>query len=339
MSSLSVAIIGAGNIAGGYDRDRRENERGIYSHAGAYTGNGRFILQSVFDVDPERAKEFQSYWGVKTLAAGIEDIYRGFHDVVSVCSPDHTHFEIVRNLIEHQACRLVFVEKPVALNLEEIGELIRLSEASGVDVVVNFQRCYDPEHQSLRERIAAAPEKLLSVGGYYIKGLRHIGITMLDTLTFLLGYPDSVLTYHRVLNREVDDYSYEFVLFYDGFNVVVRTADADRYRYNYHIFEIDLLFSDGRITLLDNSRTVREISLGDYAYSGVNVLVDTKPVYRDTGMPDAMAGAVEYVYKVATGEIPHSVNTLTDSYGCGRLVEQIIESYEQGSIKLQMGNA
>ncbi len=338
MSPLSVAIIGAGNIAGGYDRNRREGESGIYSHAGAYAGNALFLLQTVFDSDCERAKEFQSFWKVRDAAAQINDIYNGFHDVVSICSPDSTHFDIVRNLMESKACRVVFVEKPVALSLVEISELMRLSEASGIDVVVNFQRRNDPVHQSIRDRIVSAPEKLLSAGGYYIKGLHHIGITMLDTLTFLLGYPDAVQTYHRAFNQEVNDYSYEFILFYDGFNVVVRTTDADRYKYNYHIFEIDLLFSDSRVTILDNSRTVREISLGDYAYSGVKVLADATPAYKDTGMSGAMACAVEYIYKVATGDIPHSVNTLTDSYNSVRIVERVVESFERGSIKLQMEN-
>jgi len=336
LNVLTVALVGAGNIAGGYDQNRRQDEKGIYSHAGAYVRNGKFMLQTVFDTDLERAKAFQSYWKVQNIAVGINDIYERFHDVVSVCSPDNTHFDIVKNLIGNQCCRVVFVEKPVALTLNQIGELKQLSDSGNIDVVVNFQRKNNSGHQSILNQVALAPETLLSVGAYYIKGLHHIGITMLDTLTFFLGYPVSVLTYNRVFNQEVDDYSYEFILFYEGFNVVVRTTDAERYQYNYHIFEIDLLFSDRRLTIFDNSRTIRECRLSDYAYSGVKVLSDTTPVYNDSGMSTAMVDAVDYIYNIATEKISHTTNTLNDSFNCMRVLERVVESFERGSITLQM---
>lgn len=334
MGDLTVAIIGAGQIAGGYDQQRNQDERGIYTHAGAYQRNGNFLLKTVFDKDIERANAFQQYWKVLNTVAKMEDIYEDFHDIVSVCAPDETHFGIVKNLIVQRCCRVVFVEKPAALTAAQIKELEHLSEVEGVKVVVNFQRRHDPIHRSIRDQITSAPETLLSVGGYYIKGLRHIGITMLDTLTYLLGYPKSLLAYDRSFNQEVDGFSYEFVLFYDGFNVVVCTTDADRYRYNYHIFEVDLLFSDRRMTIVDNSRAVREVTLGDYAYSGVKVLADTDPVYRSTNMPEAMLGAVDYLCQVANGAVPHTVNTLNDSYACMQIVEKIEESFARGGVRL-----
>jgi len=338
MTALSVAIIGTGNIAGDYDRERRNGERGIYSHAGAYAASGKFLLRSVFDTDHQRAKLFRDYWKADTAVSKIEDIYQGFHDVVSVCTQDDTHFEIVRGLLENRCCRVIFVEKPVALYSTEIRELEQLTDSTNIDVVVNFQRRNEPKHQFIREQIAVDPDRVLSVGGLYIKGLRHIGITMIDTLRFLLGEPEAVLAYHRTFNREVNDYSYEFILFYDGFNATVRTTDVERHKYNYHIFEVDILFSDRRITLLDNSRVVREVGLGGYAYSGVNVLAERSPDYMDTEMPTAMVDAVEYIHKVVAGALPHTLNTLADSYNNARIVERVVESFEQGSIKLELEN-
>lgn len=334
MSKLSVAIIGAGNIAGGYDQNRLNDDSGIYSHAGAYAASGKFSLKTVFDSDRQRAESFRGYWKAGTVAPEIADVYRVFHDVVSVCAPDDTHFEIVRTLLENRCCRTVFLEKPAAMSAAKTEQLEQRARAAGVDVIVNFQRRNEAAHQAIRDRIAARPEKVLAASGYYIKGLRHIGITMIDTLTFLLGYPDAVLAYNRVYNQEVSDYSYEFILFFGALNVSVRTTDVEKFSYNYHIFEIDLLFADRRLTLLDNSRLVRESGLGEYAYSGVKVLDDRSPTYAETGLARAMAEAVEYVYRVTTDEAVHATNTLAASYNNALIVERIIQSFEQGFAKL-----
>jgi len=335
MTDLSVAIIGTGNIAGNYDRDRLNGDNGIYSHAGAYAASGKFLLRTVFDTNCQRAEAFRDYWKADTAVSKIEDIYQGFHDVVSICTPDGTHFEIVRALLESRCCRTIFVEKPVALSTTETEQLEQLANTTDIEVIVNFQRRNEAKHHDIRKRLVAAPDKILSVGAYYIKGLMHIGITMIDTLTFLFGYPEAVLAYNRVFNREASDYSYEFVLFYDSFSVSVKTIDAERHKYNYHIFEIDMLLTDRRITLMDNSRAIRESSLTEYAYPGVRVLNDRLPTFSDTWLSQAMVDAVEYVCKVATSEVVHATNTLAASYNDALIVEQIIESFEKEGAKLE----
>lgn len=334
MTKMSVAIVGAGNIAGGYDQNRRNADSGIFSHAGAYAADGRFALKTVFDTDPARAESFRDHWGAETIASSIDQVCRSFHDVVSVCTPDDTHFAIVKMLLEHRACRTVFVEKPAAMGTGDIDHLDRLASAAGISVIVNFQRRNELAHRAVRDRISHSSGQLLAGSGFYIKGLNHIGITMIDTLTFLLGLPDAVLTYNRVLNQEVGDYSYEFILFFGALNISVKTTDVERFKYSYHVFEIDLLFSDRRITILDNSRTIRESGFGEFAYSGVKVLDDRAPTYTDTGLSRAMVAAVDYVFRLAASKAVHETNTLAASYNNALVVEQVIRSYEQGFAKL-----
>jgi len=301
MSILSVAIIGAGNIAGGYDEKKQGNDAGVYTHAGAYFAHGGFKLTTVFDLDQERAESFVHKWGVGRKAAGMAEVRENRHDVISVCTPDETHFGIVRDILTARCCRTVFVEKPLAMNLDQIEEIALLAGKHGISVVVNFQRRNEPIHWEIRELIAARPEDLLSVNGYYMKGLRHIGVTMVDTLSYLCGYPEAVLAYNRVFNQEAGEHSYEFVLYYPGFNATVKTIDAERFLYNYHIFEIDLLFADRRKTLVDISQAVRETSVSDYAYSGIKVMNDREACYRETGYKYSMRDAAEYIYKVTAG--------------------------------------
>lgn len=335
-NSLSVAIIGTGNIAGGYDEKKQGGDTGIYTHAGAFAAHGGFELKTVFDLDRERTEGFCRLWKAGNAAADLGEIYGSHHDVISVCTPDHTHFEIVRNILAAGCCRTIFVEKPLATELSQIEELMRLAEQSNVEVVVNFQRRNESVHREIRDRIVSSPDELLSVTGHYMKGLQHIGITMIDTLTYLCGYPTAVQAFNRVFNQEADDFSYEFILYYPNYTVVVKTTDADRFIYNYHIFEIDLLFTDRRLALVDNSQRIRETPVTGYAYSGVKVLNEREAQYRETGYKLSMRDAVEYIYDITTSKTAHTVNTPQSSYNNLFVINHIIESYEQGAVKLNL---
>jgi len=334
MGLLSVAIIGTGHIAGGYDEKKVGGDTGIYTHAGAYAAHGGFELKTVSDVDRERAESFRRTWKAGCAVTDTAGIYDEFHDVISVCTPDHTHFGIVRDILAAGCCRTVFVEKPLATDAAQIEELIQLSAERDINLVVNFQRRNEPVHREIRDLIGSRPGELLSVSCHYMKGLLHIGVTMIDTLCYLCGHPEAVLAYNRAFNQEAGDYSYEFVLYYPGFTAVVKTTDTDRFRYNYHIFEIDLLFSDRRLTLVDISQGLKETPVTGYAYSGVKVMNERESQYRETGYKSSMKDAVGYIHDITTGKAPHGINTPQSSWNSLRIINHIAESFERGSVKL-----
>jgi len=326
---LTVAIVGAGQIAGGFDLSTADG--GVYTHAGAYREDGRFLLESVCDTDPKRGEEFRKEWGVGRAVTDPEEIYRSRHDVVSLCTPDATHFGLIRNLIVHRACRTIFAEKPLALHREEIAEVERLARENGVHVVVNFQRRFEPAHGALREELASGKRRVLSGSAHYMKGLDHNGVTMVDTLTFLCGVPRAVQALRRVYNEEVRGYTYEFLLLYDDFSIVVQTVDCAASAYHYHIFEIDLLLSDGRVAINDNARQLVCRGVTGYAYSGVRVLDDQAPRVRRTGFSRSMVAAVEYLYDISTGARAHSVNTPAASLQTKIIIDSIISSYQKAA--------
>jgi len=325
---LTVAIIGAGQIAGGYDRSRSDDD-GVYTHSGAFLKDGRFILETVADTDAARAEQFREEWRFNSTASSVEEICHGRQDVVSVCTPDANHYQTIRSLIEHRCCKTIFAEKPLALHGEEIAELTALARENGVNIVVNFQRRFDPSHAEIRRLMATGEGKLLAGNAWYIKGLEHIGTTMIDTLTFLCGIPRKVLAFNRVYNREANEYSYEFILFFDGCNITVKTVDRDSSPYNYHIFEIDLLFADRRITINDNSRQMVVRKPTGYAYAGVKVLDDREPRVMATGYSSSMSAAVDYIHQITTGKTAHTVNSPETSAMNKLIVDAIVTSYEQ----------
>lgn len=326
---LGVAIIGAGQIAGGYDAERVGGEEGVYTHAGAYTRDARFELRAVCDLDSLRAENFKEQWNVGSATSNPEEIYADYHDVVSVCTPDGTHFEIIRNLIERGACKTIFAEKPLARTSEEISFLGGLAAQRGINLVVDFQRRFDPGHSWVRNLISGGSPTLLSANAIYMKGLEHNGVTLVDTLTYLCGTPRAVLAYSRAFNAQAGEYSYEFILFYDRFSASVRTVDTEPSEYHYHIFEIDLLFSDRRITINDNSRNIEQRMVGGYAYSGVKAINDKNPSREDTGYQFALPATVAYLYQITAENRTHDRNTPESSLIDRRILDAIPLSYEQ----------
>ena len=102
---LKAAIIGCGDIAGGYDEKSTDN--GIYTHAGAYRVCGVKIV-AVFDVDINRARSFSVYWGVDRVYEDLNDLYAGDeYDFVSICTPDKWLSEKPTVLIQSNEIRLL----------------------------------------------------------------------------------------------------------------------------------------------------------------------------------------------------------------------------------------
>jgi predicted dehydrogenase len=339
MVKLSVALIGCGNIAGGFDEKRQESDSGIYSHAGAYKAHGGFELRTVFDTVPTRAQKFLQFWDAKSASASVQDICKMQHDVISICTPDDTHYEYLEAILDARCCRTVFIEKPFALKTAEIAKIARRSEETGIKLIANFQRRHDPTHQALRRLVTENPTEVLSVVGHYMKGLKHIGVTMIDTLCFICGCPQAVLSFNRVFHQDVAEYSYEFILFYPDFTVSVKTTDSAHFAYTYHLFEIDLLLAQGRNTLVDISQGLRVSPVTGYAYSGVKILNDRESVYQTTGYNQSMVAAVAYVHDVTTGAVRHTINTPQASYNNALIIDAIIESYEKGSIRINLESA
>lgn len=325
---LTVAVIGTGQIAGGYDEAQlTQGSQGVFTHAGAYSKSGKYSLETVCDIDNQRASVFQLRWGFTNKVNRTEEVCKMFHDVISVCTPDATHYPIIKSLIEAKCCKCIFIEKPIAHTLEQIQEIIELATVNGVAVIVNFQRRFDAVLADIREKIISRAATPLAANGYYIKGLDHIGTTMLDTITYMLGYPKAVLGYNKIFNQQVQDDTYEFVLFYEDFNITVKTVDSGKYEYNYHIFELDLLTRDKRICINDNSRQIEIRKLADYVYSGVQVLDDRHSVKIETQYDISMLNAVSYIYEVVSGRISHTINTPQIAYNTKLIIEKIKLSY------------
>jgi myo-inositol 2-dehydrogenase/D-chiro-inositol 1-dehydrogenase len=72
-------------------------------------------------------------------------------DAVVICTPTNTHYEII--LEAAAAHKHIFCEKPIELSIEKINTINQKAEKHGVQLMVGFNRRFDPNFAKVREMI------------------------------------------------------------------------------------------------------------------------------------------------------------------------------------------
>lgn len=259
MQNLKVAIVGCGDVAGGYDE--KSNDDGIYTHAKAYQSCGVPITAAV-EPNPERLREFASYWKVQSGYENLLPILeKSKFDIISICTPDPTHFPIIKEILLTCPPKIIWAEKPLATSSKDAYELVNLAREKKVGMRVSYQRRWEPGHAKMRSLISEGKlGEITAATAYYVKGLIHIGTTAIDTIRYLIGeVEDSWLVppSERVRGSYPNDTSDGIVMrLGNGCQAVVLGVDGNQYAYS--LFEIDILGSKGRIRIT-NSGDVCEI--------------------------------------------------------------------------------
>jgi len=107
---------------------------------------------TVIDQRPERLEEVGKRFPGVTLSTDIEDALRSDDvDVVVVCTPATTHYEVTRRCLEVR--KHVLVEKPVTTRVTQAEELMELAEAKDVTLMVGHTFVYNPGVQKVRQYI------------------------------------------------------------------------------------------------------------------------------------------------------------------------------------------
>lgn len=284
-----AVIIGAGNIAAGFDSPDSPD---ILTHAHAYQCNPAFRLMGFYDKDRRKAKEAADKWGVQayeTLSAAMETA-----EVVSCCVPDVFHRPVLEEISAYQP-NLVIAEKPLAPSLEE-GEILRRVYGEEIPFLLNYSRRFLPEFQKLREEIKQYGKFTRGVG-YYGKGIVHNGSHMIDFLRYLFGTVEC----RKVLPSAIEDFegdsSKEAILGIREGQFHMLAIDSRIVT----VFELDLFFEKARIRILEGGILIEKYKVSESdTYEGYYnyVLAECKEVDYSR----AMTGLLENAERLLNGE-------------------------------------
>lgn len=124
-------------------------------HARVYQEQEATSLVAIADKNPARGTELASKLGIRFFGNYAELVQTlgpdgsGQIQAVSIATPDHAHFDVVK------ACLLggldVFVEKPLTMNVDEARSLIDLAEKQSRVLTVNYSQRWLPEHRRVEE--------------------------------------------------------------------------------------------------------------------------------------------------------------------------------------------
>jgi len=138
---VRVGVIGAGTWARA-------------AHLPGYRRDPRCRIVAVCDVEIDRAREAAREFDVPTSTSDPRDLFRRDDvDLVDVCTPSHTHFELAWSALE--AGKHVLCEKPVAYDYRDTERAADLARRSGLKTKVGLTFRYSPAMRYMRELVAS----------------------------------------------------------------------------------------------------------------------------------------------------------------------------------------
>jgi len=138
---VRICMIGAGRVG-------KNHSRAIAHHIPG--GNIVALVEPVVNVRRETAAEFGIENQFDTLETALDKIP---FDAVVITTPTPTHLPLAALSAENK--KHVFLEKPMALNLQECDAITNVANQNGVFLQLGFMRRFDPEFVAAAQRIEA----------------------------------------------------------------------------------------------------------------------------------------------------------------------------------------
>jgi predicted dehydrogenase len=124
------------------------------SHLQAYRAVSNAQVTTVFDVSRDRALAIASQFGIPRVALSLEEVCSAEDiDAIDVVTPEETHREPVLTALSHG--KHVFVEKPLATDLNACRVMIESATASGRILMVGQLVRFETKFAMLKEEVAS----------------------------------------------------------------------------------------------------------------------------------------------------------------------------------------
>lgn len=151
MRNYKAGIIGCGRPSAGIDA----NMQGFsiaYSHGHAFKSN-EVIIAAATDISAENAKAYADHFQVSATYSDYKEMIDNEQlDIVSVCTWPTLHKEMVLYAAV-AGVKMIWCEKPMAVGLDEVDEMVRVCKEYGTRLFINHQRRYDWPFQITRMMI------------------------------------------------------------------------------------------------------------------------------------------------------------------------------------------
>lgn len=149
MKKVKIGVVGAG-IYGRY-------------HIQTYICDPNVESVVFCDLSEERREAAQREYGIKGYESVKEMIAKSECDAISIATPDPYHFEPAKDAME-AGIKYMFIEKPLATNVEECEKLVSIAKENNVQISIDFHKRWDPAYNCIKAEIEKDHEHV--VRGY-----------------------------------------------------------------------------------------------------------------------------------------------------------------------------
>ncbi len=313
---IGCAIIGAGRIAASFDNSR---SREVLTHAHAYTKNKETRLLGFFDINKKNCLAAARKWSCRAFNS-LEEMFSEDPQIISICTPDNVHAKTLLSLIKYRP-RLVICEKPVTGSLKDTKKVARLYAKNKIPVMINYSYRFDPSIREIKKDIESGIYgKAIFASGIYTKGILHNGTHLVDICRFLFGEAKRTTVLGSRECVVPNDKNISAFLAFDKCDQFYLMAGDET---KISIFEIDILFESKRVVITDSGyKKISYNAVKDSRYKNYTVL--GKPVFKSTGLNNAMAYLVERAVRfieLGGGQLISDIHNAVETQKlCGKLL-------------------
>ena len=267
-----AGIVGCGRIGSEFDDDPKRKY--IATHAGAYSAVKETKLIAAADLNEKKLKKCGEKWKIPSLYSDYNEMLEKEDiDILSVCTWNSTHFDIVKKAVE-SGVKAIFCEKPIAGTLSNANQMVEICNKNNVILQINHQRRFCPFHQKIGDFINnGRMGKIQQISFFYTTGIANTGSHVFDLLRFFFGDVDWVMSFpSENQSPNLSDPNFDGLLRFK--NNVFCTIHACAIK-NFLIFEMDIVGEKGRLRITHSG-----FDLDFYKIRDSNLFSGYKELYR-----------------------------------------------------------
>ncbi|GBE06029.1 glucose--fructose oxidoreductase precursor [bacterium BMS3Abin10] len=161
------------------------------AHVRRLSSIGGVRVVKVYDTKLEKVKKIVSKYKEITFTDRFEDILDGSVDAVSICTPDHTHFEYAVQTVKNGLHTLV--EKPMFVSYRECEKMESVLRSSDVVFGVHHQMRYIPAFRAAHDLVQSGYlGDIIVIEADYIHDMRKRA-TLYDDWRIDKSYPQNIV--------------------------------------------------------------------------------------------------------------------------------------------------
>mgnify|MGYP001304356797 CR=1 FL=1 len=189
---INCCVIGLGQIGMEYDL-KNINHSIISTHAKAIDRHSKFRLVGGVDISPRKRKRFEKHYNLPTfndVQLALESLNP---DLIVIATPTEFHSEILSKAVSSPTLKIILCEKPLAYEIDEAKNMVKLCEKANIKLFVNYMRRVDKGVIKIKKWIKAGKIKTpIKANVWYSKGIFNNGSHFLNLLEMWLGNVNSI---------------------------------------------------------------------------------------------------------------------------------------------------